>query len=66
MNLVSCFLFLTFPFVNLLNAILVLFFNNYEVSNVCGIYGLFSLIFFFLVPNEKEVKEDNVHITIEQ
>lgn len=52
-NFCSCFLFLTFPFVNFANAADILFFQSYVFTYLCGAYGFLFMAFSFLLPREK-------------
>ena len=63
-SLVS-FLFLTFPLVNFVNFLDLIFFKTYIVSYICGVYGFLFIVFSFFAPSEIE-EESSVESCVEE
>jgi hypothetical protein len=53
---ISFFLFVTFPFVNIISALEILIFNSYIFSYASGVYGLTFIMFYFLDTDEQNDK----------
>lgn len=52
------FLFVTFPLINFVNFLDLIFFQTYIVSYICGIYGFLFILFSFFAPREVEIEEE--------
>lgn len=48
------FLFVTFPLINFVNFLDLIFFQTYIVSYICGVYGFLFIVFSFFAPSEVE------------
>lgn len=48
------FLFVTFPLINFVNFLDLIFFQTYIVSYICGVYGFLFILFSFFAPSEVE------------
>jgi len=56
LHFISLFLFVTFPFVNIISALEILIFNSYIFSYISGVYGLTFIMFYFLDTDEQNDK----------
>ena len=50
------FLFITFPLINFINFLDLIFFQTYMVSYICGAYGFLFILFSFFAPKEEVLK----------
>ena len=53
---ISLFLFVTFPFINIISALEILILNSYISSYISGVYGLIFIMFYFLDTDEQDDK----------